>query len=177
MIRAASEVGLKTRQFGGAMIGTQYASLKTQLGPLLNGVVAWEVYVPEPTIKFPGVEEFIARYQPLAAQQQLDPLGFYLPPYAYAMMQILGEAVQRVGKIDQEKIADDIHSHEFRTVVGNVKFAKNGEWAEGRPLYVQYRGITGNGLEEWKKPGHAVVLYPKQWKSGDLRQPFDQNRK
>ena len=88
---------------------------------------------------------------------------------------VIGQHVSPM--IDQGKIADDIHSHEFRTVVGNVRFAKNGEWAEGRPLYVQYRGITGNGLEEWKKPGHAVVLWPKQWKSGDLRQPFDQNRK
>jgi len=123
------------------------------------------------------VDEFIKRYQPVAAQQQLDPLGFYLPPYAYAMMQVLGEAVQRVGKLDQEKIADDIHSHEFRTVVGNVKFAKNGEWAEGRALYVQYRGIKGNGLDEWKQPGHAVVLYPAQWKSGDLLYPYDQSRK
>src|SRR5256885_188028 len=119
IVRAANEVALKTRQFGGAMIGVQYATLKTQLGPLLNGVVAWEVYAPEPTIKFPGVEEFLARYQPLAAAQQLDPLGFFLPPYAYAMMQIVGEAVQRVGKIDQSKIAEDIHSHEFTTVVGN----------------------------------------------------------
>jgi branched-chain amino acid transport system substrate-binding protein len=93
------------------------------------------------------------------------------------MMQVLGEAVQRVGKIDQEKIADDIHSHEFRTVVGNVRFAKNGEWAEGRPLYVQYRGIKTGALDEWKKPGHAVVLYPAQWKSGELLYPYDQNRK
>ena len=177
IVRAANEVALKTRQFGGAMIGVQYATLKTQLGPLLNGVVAWEVYAPEPTIKFPGVEEFLARYQPLAAAQQLDPLGFFLPPYAYAMMQIVGEAVQRVGKIDQAQIAEDIHSHEFTTVVGNVRFAKNGEWAEGRPLYVQYRGIRGNGLEEWKKPGHEVVLWPARWKSGDLLYPYDQHRK
>jgi len=93
------------------------------------------------------------------------------------MMQIVGEAVQRVGKIDQEKIAEDIHLHEFTTVVGNVRFAKNGEWAEGRPLYVQYRGIRGNGLDEWKQPGHEVVLWPARWKSGDLLHPYDQNRK
>src|SRR5919198_3426625 len=173
MVRAANEVGLRTKQFGGAMIGLQYASLKTQLGPLLNGVVAWEVYAPEPTIRFPGVEDFLARYQPRAAAQQLDALGFFLPPYAYAMMQIVGEAVQKVGSLDQAKIAEYIHSHEFSTVVGDVRFAKNGEWAEGRPLYVQYRGIKGNDLEQWKKPGKAVVLYPPQWKSGELLYPYD----
>jgi branched-chain amino acid transport system substrate-binding protein len=176
MVRAANEVGLKAKQFGGAMIGVQYAAIKQQLGPLLNGVVAWEVYAPEPTIKFPGVEEFIARYRPRAAEQQLDTLCFFLPPYAYAMMQIVGEAVQKVGSLDQAKIAENIHEHEFSTVVGNVRFAKNGEWAEGRPLYVQYRGIKGNDLEQWKRPGHAVVLYPPQWKSGDLLYPYDQHR-
>ena len=177
IVRAANEVGLKTKQFGGSMIGVQYANIKTQLGPLLNGVVAWEVYAPEPTIKFPGVEQFLSRYQPRAAAQQLDALGFFLPPYAYAMMQIVGEAVQKVGSLDQAKIADYIHAHEFSTVVGDVRFAKNGEWAEGRPLYVQYRGIKGNDLEQWKKPGKAVVLYPPQWKSGDLLYPYDEHRK
>ena len=177
LVRAANEVGLKAKMFGGSMIGVQYANLKTQLGPLLNGVVAWEVYAPEPTIKFPGVEEFLKRYQPRAAAQQLDPLGFFLPPYAYAMMQIVGEAVQKVGSLDQAKIAQYIHDHGFSTVVGDVRFAKNGEWAEGRPLYVQYRGIRGNDLEEWKKPGHEIVLYPQQWKSGALLYPYDQHRR
>ena len=177
MVRAANEVGLKTRQFGGSMIGLQYAAIKTQLGPLLNGMVAWEVYAPEPTIKFPGVEQFLARYQPRAIAQQLDALGFFLPPYAYAMMQIVGEAVQKVGSLDQGKIAEHIHGHEFSTVVGSVRFAKNGEWAVGRPLYVQYQGIKGNDLEEWKKSGKAVVLYPPEWKSGKLLHPYDEHRK
>jgi branched-chain amino acid transport system substrate-binding protein len=177
MVRAVNEVGLKTRQFGGSMIGLQYAAIKTQLGPLLNGVVAWEVYAPEPTIKFPGVEQFLTRYQPRAVAQQLDPLGFFLPPYAYAMMQIVGEAVQKVGNLDQGKIAEYIHGHEFSTVVGNVRFAKNGEWAVGRPLYVQYQGIRGNDLDEWRKPGKAVVLYPPEWKSGKLLYPYDEHRK
>lgn len=177
LVRAANEVELKTKQFGGAMIGLQYANIKTQLGPLLNGMVAWEVYVPEPTIKFPGVAEFLKRYQPRAAAQQLDPLGFFLPPYAYAMMQIVGEGVQKVGSLDQAKIAQYIHEHTFSTVVGDVRFAKNGEWAKGRPLYVQYRGIKGNDLDEWKQPGHAVVLYPPEWKEGQLVYPYQQARK
>src|SRR5439155_22288359 len=92
MIRAANEVGLKTKMFGGAMVGLQFATLKTQLGSLLNGVTSWEVYAPEPTIDFPAVKEFLARYQPRAAAEQLDPPGFFLPPSAYAMMQIVGDA-------------------------------------------------------------------------------------
>ncbi|OGA08836.1 MAG: branched-chain amino acid ABC transporter substrate-binding protein [Betaproteobacteria bacterium RIFCSPLOWO2_02_FULL_65_20] len=177
IVRAANEVGLKTKQFGGPMIGLGYAALKTQLGPLLNGMTSWELYVPEPTIKFPFIKEFLAKYQPRAATEKLDPLGFYLPPYAYAQMQIVGEAIQKVGSLDQGKIAKYIHANKFSTVVGDVSFAKNGEWAVGRPLYVQYRGIVGNDLEQWKQPGKAVVVWPASLKSGEHRYPYDQNRK
>jgi branched-chain amino acid transport system substrate-binding protein len=176
MVRAANEVQLKTRMFGGAMIGLQYAALKTQLGSLLNGVAAWEVYAPEPTIKFPFIEHFLARYQPRAVAEKLDPLGFFLPPYAYAMMQIVGEAVQKVGSLDQRRIAETIHANEFSTVVGNVRFAPNGEWAVGRPLYVQYRGVRGNDLDQWRRPGHEIVLWPAELRSGALLEPFDKHR-
>ncbi len=176
MIRAVNEVGLKTQVFGGPMIGLAYAALKTQLGPLLNGVLSFEEYVPEPTIKFPNVEDFLKKYQPRAAKEKLDPLGYYLPPFAYAMMQILGESVQKVGSLDQKKIAEYIHAHTFSTVVGNVRFGATGEWAVGRTLYVQYRGIKGNDLEQWKKPGHAIVIWPRDLKSGELLHPFDQHR-
>jgi branched-chain amino acid transport system substrate-binding protein len=39
MSRAANELGLNTKMFGGGMVGLQATSIKTQLGPLLNGVV------------------------------------------------------------------------------------------------------------------------------------------
>src|SRR5208337_2497152 len=58
IVRAANEVGLKTKLFGGGLVGVQYGTLKTQLGPLLNGIVVYDFYVPEPTLKFPGIEAF-----------------------------------------------------------------------------------------------------------------------
>ena len=78
MVRAANEIGLKPKMFGGGMIGIAFTPIKQQLGPLLNGIVAYDVYVPEPTMKFPGIEEFLKRYQEKAAAQGVDPLGYYL---------------------------------------------------------------------------------------------------
>jgi hypothetical protein len=40
---------------GGGMIGLQFAELKAHLGPLLNGIVAYDLYAPEPTMTFPGL--------------------------------------------------------------------------------------------------------------------------
>lgn len=177
LVRAANEIKLKTKMFGGPMIGLQYAALKTQLGPLLNGVTGWELYVPEPSINWPFLKQFLSKYQPRAAQAKLDPLGFYLPPYAYAMMQIVGEAVEKVGSLDQKKIANYIHATEFRTVAGTVRFAPNGEWAQSRALYVQYRGIKSNELDEWKQPGKAPVIWPAELKTGQLVYPYDKAHK
>src|SRR5690348_9673650 len=128
MIRAANEVGLKTRMFGGGMVGLQYASLRTQLGPLLNGVVNYELYAPEVDKKFPFLDKILAKYQERAVKEGVDPLGFYLPPYAYAMMQVIEEAVKATGSLDQGKLAEYLHKTTFDTVVGKVSFGKNGEW-------------------------------------------------
>ena len=177
MVRAANEVGLKTKVFGGPMIGTGFASVKKQLGPLLNGVVGYELYVPEPTIKFQGVEAFLKIYQSRAAKEGVDELGYYLPPFAYAMMEILGQAVEKVGSIDQKKIMDYIHATPFKTVVGDVRFAKNGEWTVGHPIFVQYRGVVGNDIDQFRKPGKTPIIFPKEFKSGDLRSPFEEARK
>jgi branched-chain amino acid transport system substrate-binding protein len=177
MIRAANEVGLKTRMFGGGMVGLQYASLRTQLGPLLNGVVNYEMYAPEVSKKFPFLEKIVGKYQERAVKEGVDPLGYYLPPYAYAMMEVLGQAVTATKGTDQAKLAAYIHKTTFDTVVGKVAFAKNGEWASSRVLMVQFGGIKGNSLDEWKGPGRITVLEPAEYKTGTVRAPFQDNRK
>src|SRR6185437_4877214 len=172
IIRAAHELDLKTTVFGGGMIGLQFSSLKQQFGPLLNGIVYYELYAPEPTLNFPGITDFLRTYQPRAAEAGADALGFYLPPYAYAGMQILGEAVEATKSLDQQKIAQYIHATSFKTVVGDVRFGKDGEWVEPRLIYVQERGIKGNDIEQFKQPGHEIVLYPSEFKSGDIVAPY-----
>ena len=172
MVRAANEVGLKARMFGGGMIGLAFAPIKQQLGPLLNGLVAYDVYVPEPTMKFPGVEEFLARYKDKATAAGIDPLGFYLPPFAYAEMQILADAIGKVGGLDQGKIAAYIHANAFHTIVGEVKFAANGEWEKPRTLFVQYRNIQGNDVNQFREAGKQVILFPPEYQSGKLVYPY-----
>jgi branched-chain amino acid transport system substrate-binding protein len=112
------------------------------------------------------------RWIACAAAEKTDQLGFYVPPYAYAAMQILEQAMSEVRSLDQGKLAAFIHATAFDTAIGKVKFEKNGEWEVGRILYVQYRNIAPSDLEQWKKPGHAVVLWPPELKSGDLVYPY-----
>ncbi|HZA02325.1 MAG TPA: amino acid ABC transporter substrate-binding protein, partial [Hyphomicrobiaceae bacterium] len=158
MLRATHEVGLSAKMLGGGLIGPQFAALKTQLGPMLNGIVCYDLYLPEPTMKFPGIEEFLVRYRERAVQAGVDPLGLYIPPFAYAEMQILEAAVKAVGSLDDGKLADHIRSSTFQTVVGDIKFGARGEWAEPRILLIQYQGVVGHDIEQFKQPGKQVIL-------------------
>lgn len=172
LVKSANELGLKAKMFGGGMVGLQFAAIQKNLGPLLNGIVNYDFWVPEPTLKFEGIEAFLKKYQAVAKGKGVDPLGHYLPPYAYAYMQILGDAVNKIGSLDQAKLAAHIHKTTFNTVVGKVKFAKNGEWAQTRALQIQFRDVQPNNLEQFSKPGKRIILYPEAFKSGTIQYPY-----
>ncbi len=173
MVRAVREVGLKVKAFGGAMVGLQSTAIKTQLGPLLNGIVNGEFWVPEPTLKFPGIEAFIARYQKRAASAEVDLLGYFIPPYAYARMQTIAQAVEATGGFDQTKLAEWLHKNTVKTVVGDIAFGPDGEWAKERALFVQYQGIKNNDIDQFRRAGTQVVLTPPEYRSGKMIWPYD----
>jgi branched-chain amino acid transport system substrate-binding protein len=172
ILRAVSELRFQPQIFGGAMVGPQLAAMQAQLGPILNNLVNWDTYSPEPTMQFPGVAAFQAKYRERAPAAQTDVLGNYIPPYAYAQMQVLEAALTRIGKVDQAALAADLRANTFETIVGKVKFGPTGEWAESRNLFCQFQNITDGDLERYKKPGAKVILAPAALKSGSLRAPY-----
>ena len=172
MITSIHELGFSARLVGGGMIGLQFAAIKQKLGPMLNNVICYDLYVPEPTMKFPGIEELLKRYRERAAQAGVDPIGIYIPPFAYSEVQVLEQAVKATNSLDDKKLADYIRSNSFKTVVGDIKFGDRGEWAEPRVLYVQYQNIVSNDVEQFKQAGKQVILYPPRYKSGELKSPF-----
>ncbi len=172
MVKSANELGLKPKMFGGSMVGLQFAGIQKNLGPMLNGIINYDFWVPEPNLKFAGVEAFLKKYKKNAAGKGVDPLGHYLPPYAYAYLQILGQAVNAVGSLDQGKIAKHMHNTTYKTVVGPVKFGSNGEWAKTRTLMVQFRDVKPNDMSQFEGPGKRIILYPKEWVSGSVVYPY-----
>jgi branched-chain amino acid transport system substrate-binding protein len=172
MVRAATEVGLKTQLFGGAMVGMQYASLIGQLSAKLDRVVNYHFFVPSPKMNFPGIEEFLTKYQSQAKEAGVDPLGFYQPPFAYAAMQVLEQAVKATGSLNDDKLADYIHKTAFNTIVGEIKFNALGEWASARTLMVQFQNIEGSGLEQYITGHKQVIVYPPEFKDSELDYPF-----
>ena len=172
ILRAASEIGLEAQLFGGGMVGVATAALKTQLGPLLNGVTVQQNWVPAPTLQYPGVMDFLARYRARAPAEGVDPLGVFLPPWAYARMQVMQQAIEASASIDDSKLAAYISSHVFKTVIGDVAFSKDGEWAAPRMIVTQFQNIKGNSLDQFKDPNSEVVLLPAEARSGKLISPY-----
>jgi len=162
MVRAATEVGLKTELFGGAMVGMQYASLIGQLSEKLNRVVNYHFFVPSPKMNFPGIEEFLKKYQSQAKESGVDPLGFYQPPFAYAAMQVLEQAIKTTGSLNDDKLAEHIHQAAFNTIVGEIRFNALGEWANARPIVVQFQNVQGTGLDQYMTGHKQVIVYPPE---------------
>jgi branched-chain amino acid transport system substrate-binding protein len=176
IVRAANEVGLDTKIFGGGMVGLQTTSIKTELGPMLNGIVNYDFWLPAPTMRFPGVMDFLKKYQARAKKEGVDPLGYYLGPWGYTYMQVLGEAVAGCKCLDQNKLADYLRSHTFKTVMGDIAFGPDGELSQPRALMVQFQHVKGNDLDQFKGGKNPIIVWPKKYQDGKVIYPYNAAR-
>ena len=166
MLRAAHEVGLQPKMFGGGMVGLLFTSIMTSMGPMLNGIVNYDFWAPEPTmLAIPGVKEFLKEYQVRAEKDGVDPLGYYLPPYSYAVGQVLGQAVEATKSLDQQKIADHIRGHRVQhrrrqDQVRQERRVGQGPHADGavpEDPGQRHRPVPGPGQEGRAVAGRAQV--------------------
>jgi branched-chain amino acid transport system substrate-binding protein len=173
MVKAVNEIGFKPKMIGGAMVGLQATVFKTQLGPLLNGWVNYETWVPSEKMLTPEVKEFLATYQSRAAAEGVDPLGYYLGTWGYAYMELLGNAIAGAKSINDDQVANYLRSNPVKTIMGDIKFGKGGEWAESRMLQVQYHDIKGNTVDQFKGMDTQTVLTPADLKTGNIIYPYE----
>jgi branched-chain amino acid transport system substrate-binding protein len=173
LIRASHEVGFKPKLYGGGMVGLQASAIKTQLGPLLNGIVVYDFWLPWAGFASDEGRDFLKKYQSKSEAAGVDILGYYLPPYAYARMQVIEAAVKATGGTNDDKLADYLRKTTFKTVVGDVAFNEQGEWATPAVLAVQFQGVKGNGLDQFKDPKTEVILWPKKYATGKIIYPYN----
>jgi branched-chain amino acid transport system substrate-binding protein len=95
-----------------------------------------------------------------------------MPVWAYAYLQVLGDAIAATKSTKDDVLADYIRKTTFKTVVGDVTFGAKGEWAEDRMLLVQFQNIKSNNIDEFRDLSTEVILDPPQYKSGNLIYPY-----
>lgn len=91
-----------------------------------------------PTQNYPGLADLAAFFK--ARGQNTVPTYAIV---AYAILQVIEQAVEGAKTLDQEKLKDYIHTHEFHTAAGNIKYQ-----ADGTPVYSQIVLQFMNGKNE-----------------------------
>jgi branched-chain amino acid transport system substrate-binding protein len=177
IIRAANEIGLNPKMFGGAMIGMLVTPIKVQLGPIANGLIIGENFAPAAGLSFTGTADFLKRYAERAAAAKIDPLGFAWGPFAYSAGQVLAQAVTATKSLDHNTLAAYMHKTPFRTVAGNFSFAKDGEWSQARQAWTQFQNVKPNNLDQFRDGKVQPILWPPEMKTGEMIYPYANARK
>ncbi|MGI5438580.1 amino acid ABC transporter substrate-binding protein [Streptomyces shenzhenensis] len=172
LVRTVRSHRYRPKMVGGAMIGPQNTAVRTALGPSLNGFVNYEYWAPVPKMMFPGVRELLNTYQERAADAGVDLLGHYMVPLAYAQLQVVAQAVEATGGFDDESLAAYARETTFRTVMGDVRFGVKGEWSQPRVLQVQFQGISGHEVGQFRNGSRQIVVSPPESSSGELIFPY-----
>jgi len=98
----------------------------------IMGAGAWNPRVP-----YPGAQEYYDRHVKRWGKEP----DRWASAFTYASLQILEQAIEKVGSLDRKKLRDAIASETFPTVIGPVKFeggfnvqapGEIGQWQQGR---------------------------------------------
>jgi branched-chain amino acid transport system substrate-binding protein len=177
IVRAANEIGLNPKMFGGAMIGMLITPIKVNLGPVTNGLVIAESFVPSPKLQFAGLADLMRRYQAQAPTLKTDPIGYAFVPFGYAAGQVLAHTVSETKSLDHDKLAAYLHSHTFQTVLGEIGFGKDGEWSKTRQIWTQFQNVEPNNLDQFREGHKQPILWPPEYKTGEMIYPYENARK
>ena len=88
---------------------------------------------------------------------------WWASPVAYSSLEILQQAIERVGSLDKEAVSKDIRTGTFDTVLGKITFQKNinhsnwtvGQWRGGVVQGVRATGGLPGAVEPIIKPDWA----------------------
>lgn len=124
-----------------AAVGTAFPVFKNKFGDKIEGIFGiggWD-----PTV--PGAQAYFERHKKVIGQEP----DRWASPVTYAALQVLQQAIERVGEIDHAKIIAEIDSGTFETIAGTIDMRDNrmvdqwwvGQWQDG-----EYRGVAAKGL-------------------------------
>jgi branched-chain amino acid transport system substrate-binding protein len=138
-------------------VGTAFPIFKDQLfHDNVDGVLGIGGVNPDD----PKFQEYRKRHVDVTGQEP----DRWASPVTYASLEILQQAIERVGSIDREAIIKEIQTGTFDTVAGQIKFDRNvntsvwwaGQWQNG-----EFYGLAPASLG----PTHEPVAPKPAWKA------------
>jgi len=132
-------------------VGTAFPLYKQRFGANAQGVMGiggWDASRPE-------LQDYFKRHVAFANREP----DRWASPITYASLQMLQQAIEKVGKIDRAAVIKELQTGSFETVVGTMKMKDNvptnlwwvGQWQDGE-FY---------GIAPATNPGAKAPLFPK----------------
>ena len=108
----------------------------------------------------PRIKEYLTKFKAATGK---DPEN-WASPVTYASVQVLQQAIERVGKVDREAVLKDIKTGSFETVLGTIRLDK--QILDGATFMIgQWQNGVFQGIAPTDKPGAKAPLIPKPaWK-------------
>ena len=104
----------------------------------------------------PQMQAYLKRFKDVTGQES----DRFASPIVYTSLQMLQQAIERVGKIDREAVTNEIRSGSFETVLGPVKLENQmltKLWHVG-----QWQGGEFNAIAPANRAGAKAAVIPKQ---------------
>ena len=175
MVRAASELNLKTKMFGGGMVGLQATIFKTQLGPQLNGIVNYRPWLPVGSLATSEALELLKKYQARAAKAWIRLATTWLRS-ATPRFNCSVKRSKQPRASTKARSPNTFRNTEHKTAIGTFKFAADGEWTQSRVLLVQFHNIKSNAVDQFRDMATQAVIAPADLKTGKLIYPYTDAR-
>jgi branched-chain amino acid transport system substrate-binding protein len=151
---AAKVVGFNAKVFF-VGVGTAFPGFKGKFGANAEGIMGIGASNPD----LEGIKWYIKHHKEIIGREP----DRWASPITYASLQVLQQAIERVGKIDRAAVIKEINSGTFDTIIGKVKLEKGlntNFWAVG-----QWQGANYVGLAPVSKEGAKAPVVPKPaWK-------------
>jgi branched-chain amino acid transport system substrate-binding protein len=139
-------------------VGTAFPLFKQKFGANAEGVMGIGGINPQT----PEFKDYVKRHAAANGGREPDR---WANPVTYASLQMLQQAIERVGKIDRAAVIKEIQNGTFDTILGKIKLVNGlrvNSWQVGQWQNGEYYGIAPANL-----PGAKPVQLPKPaWKSG-----------
>lgn len=135
-------------------VGTAFPGYKGKFQANAEGVMG----IGGSDAALPGIKWYIGHHKEIIGREP----DRWASPITYASLQVLQQAIERVGKIDRAAVIKEINTGSFDTIIGKVKL-ENGLnrniWAVG-----QWQGADFFGIAPLNKQGAKPAIAKPAWK-------------
>ncbi|NRF67714.1 amino acid ABC transporter substrate-binding protein [Aquincola sp. S2] len=147
----ARVAGLNTKVFFTG-IGTQFPFFRAKYGAGAEGQMGFGGIDGDS----PRMKDYLARFKAANGKDAEN----WASPVTYASLQVLQQAIERVGTLDREAVLKDIRSGSFDTVLGTIRLG-NPVLNGATFMIGQWQNGVFQGIAPESKPGAKPPLIPK----------------